>query len=125
MRKRKMEPMKRTMILMRNILESAIGVFVLGYAVFITIFFFSYRQPDYKTLWFLSQWPTEERVVEFFGCAPEIVYQKGETLQALGWKLPEDVASSKILIYTNRSALRFYIYIDDGGKVTRVFTSNS
>lgn len=109
---------------MRNILESAIGVFVLGYAVFITIFF-SYRQPDYKTLCFLSQWPTEERVVEFFGCAPEIVYQKGETLQALGWKLPEDVASSKILIYTNRSALRFYIYIDDGGKVTRVFTSNS
>lgn len=120
-----MESMKRTMILMWNKLEVAIAVFLVGYVVFITIFYFSYRRPDYNALWFLSQWPTEERVIEFFGKEPEIIYQKGESLPRLGWKLPEDVASSKILIYTNRSALRFYIYIDNFGKVIRVFTSNS
>ena len=54
-----------------------------------------------------------------------MVYEKGTVMPQMGWKLPSREISNKILVYTNRSALRFYVYIDGNGKVEYVFTSNS
>ena len=88
-------------------------------------FFFTYTRPDHRDLLFLTRCETEESVVEHFGRNPEIVYHKGEEMQQLGWKLPKRAITNKVLIYTNRSALRFYVFIDDAGRVEYVFTSNS
>ena len=88
-------------------------------------FFFTYARPDHRDLLFLTRCETEESVVEHFGRKPEIVYYKGEEMRQLGWKLPKRAITNKVLIYTNRSALRFYIFIDDAGRVEYVFTSSS
>ena len=88
-------------------------------------FFFTYARPDHRDLLFLTRCETEESVVEHFGRKPEIVYHKGEEMRQLGWKLPKRAITNKVLIYTNRSALRFYIFIDDAGRVEYVFTSSS
>ena len=88
-------------------------------------FYFRYARPDRLDLLFLTRCETEESVVEHFGRKPEIVYHKGEAMRQLGWKLPKRAITNKVLIYTNRSALRFYVFIDDAGRVEYVFTSNS
>ena len=96
-----------------------------AYCVGVTIFYFEYRGPDYCDLLFLTQCDNEESVLDHFGRNPEIVYHKGDVMPQLGWKLPTREISNKVLVYTNRSALRFYVYIGEGGNVEYVFTSNS
>ena len=85
----------------------------------------SYKLTDYRDLLFLTQCTKEESVLEHFGRAPEIVYHKNDIMPQLGWKLPKRKISNKVLIFTNRSALRFYVYIDEEGEVEYLFTSNS
>ena len=99
---------------------------VVGVCCIVLMFFhFNYIRPDHRDLLFLTRCETEESVVEHFGRKPEIVYHKGEEMRQLGWKLPKRTITNKVLIYTNRSALRFYIFIDDAGRVEYVFTSSS
>lgn len=95
------------------------------YGIFITIIVLPYRGADYRALLFLTRCEKESAVVEYFGRAPEIVYHKGDVMTRLGWKLPSRTISNKVLVYTNKSALRFYVYIDAEGKVEYVYSSNS
>jgi hypothetical protein len=99
--------------------------FVLIYTILLTGIFVRYKWPDYRDLLFLTQCIAEESVLAHFGRPPEIVYHKDDQMPQLGWKLPKRKISNKVLVYTNRSALRFYIYVDDSGEVEYVFTSNS
>ena len=116
---------------MKNIMTVInVGVqILLAFAGFCCIcfvyFFFTHVRPDHRDLLFLTRCETEESVVEHFGRKPEIVYHKGEEMWQLGWKLPKRAITNRVLIYTNRSALRFYIFIDDAGRVEYVFTSSS
>ena len=88
-------------------------------------FYFRYARPDRLDLLFLTRCETEASVIKHFGREPEIVYHQGEAMRQLGWKLPKRAITNKVLIYTNRSALRFYIFIDDAGQVEYVYTSSS
>lgn len=99
--------------------------FVLIYTILLTEIFVRYKWSDYRDLLFLTQCIAEESVLAHFGRPPEIVYHKNSQMPQLGWKLPKRKISNKVLVYTNRSALRFYIYVDDSGEVEYVFTSNS
>ena len=98
---------------------------VLICTILLTGIFVRYIWPDYRDLLFLTQCIAEESVLAHFGRPPEIVYHKNDQMPQLGWKLPKRKISNKVLVYTNRSALRFYIYVDDSGEVEYVFTSNS
>lgn len=108
--------------------QSVAVVVILAIAIYslcMTGIVLHYRGPDYRDLIFLTQCEDEKSVLEHFRREPEIIYSKGCTMPHLGWKLPSRKISNKVLIYTNRSALRFYVYIDENGKVEYVFTSNS
>ena len=96
-----------------------------AYGVLFTLFYWTYVRPDYKHLLYLTQCETEADVRGHFGRDPEIVYEHGETMPELGWKLPARNVSCKVLVYTNHSALRFYVYVDAEGRVEYVYTSNS
>jgi hypothetical protein len=95
------------------------------YAAMLTLVCFRYKSLDYRDLLFLTQCTTENSVIEHFGRPPEIVYHQNDKMPHLGWKLPKRKISNKVLVYTNRSALRFYVYVDNNGEVEYVFTSNS
>lgn len=109
----------------KNLMSSMIVGFMLMYSVGLTVFYFQYRRPDYRDLVFLTQCKTEQSVRNHFGREPEIIYTKGDRMQQLGWKLPDRDIVDKVLIYTNRSSLRFYVYIDANGRVEYVFSSFS
>lgn len=98
---------------------------VLIYAILLTVLCVRYKWPDCRDLLFLTQCTTEDSVFEHFGREPENVYYRNDEMPQLGWKLPKRTISHKVLVYTNRSALRFYVYIDECGEVEYVFTSNS
>ena len=95
------------------------------YGLALTGYLVRYIRPDYRDLLFLTQCGSENAVIEHFGRMPEIVYHKGDVMPQLGWRLPSRKISSKVMVYTNRSALRFYVYVDENGQVEYVFTSNS
>lgn len=99
----------------------AVGIF----AAVLAVVCLRYKWPDYRDLLFLTQCTTEASVLGHFGRPPEIVYRQNDMMPQLGWKLPKRKISNKVMVYTNRSALRFYIYIDNNGEVEYVFTSNS
>ena len=105
--------------------SAAVTLFLGVYGLCMTVIVRSYCGPDYRDLIFLTQCNDEQSVVEHFRREPEAVYRKGTTMPQMGWKLPSRKISNKVLVYTNRSALRFYVYIDEEGKVEYVFTSNS
>ena len=119
--------MKRVICKFLNSQEFSIALMgvMTAYCVGVTIFYFEYRRPDYCDLLFLTQCDNEESVLDHFGRNPEIVYHKGDVMPQLGWKLPTREISNKVLVYTNGSALRFYVYIGEGGNVEYVFTSYS
>ncbi len=100
-------------------------VMTMAYCLFLTIFYLGYRRRDYRDLMFLTQCSNEREVLEHFGREPEIVYYKGDRMPNLGWRLPTRQIANRVLVYTNRSALRFYVYIDKNGQVEYVYTSNS
>ena len=95
------------------------------YCIISTMVYLNYVRPDYRALLCLTRCDRETEVLEFFGRDPEIVYFKGDKMPPLGWKLPSRPISHKVLVYTNRSALRFYVYVDGHGQVEYVYTANS
>lgn len=95
------------------------------YCMASTMLYLNYVRPDYRALLCLTRCDRETEVLEFFGRDPEIVYFKGDKMPPLGWKLPSRPISHKVLVYTNRSALRFYVYVDGHGRVEYVYTANS
>ena len=104
----------------------AIGLCIAAaYAIILTHLLIVYKWPDYRDLLFLTRCTTEKSVLGHFGRPPEIVYRQNDKMPQLGWKLPKRKISNKVLVYTNHSALRFYIYVDDNGEIEYVFTSNS
>lgn len=99
---------------------------ILGfYCMASTMLYLNYVRPDYRALLCLTRCDRETEVLEFFGRDPEIVYFKGDKMPPLGWKLPYRPISHKVLVYTNPSALRFYVYVDGHGQVEYVYTANS
>ena len=95
------------------------------YCIISTMLYLNYVRPDYRALLCLTRCEHETEVLEFFGRDPEIVYFKGDKMPPRGWKLPSRPISHKVLVYTNRSALRFYVYVDGHGQVEYVYTANS
>ena len=91
------------------------------YCIISTMLYLNYVRPDYRALLCLTRCEHETEV----GRDPEIVYFKGDKMPPLGWKLPSRPISHKVLVYTNRSALRFYVYVDGHGQVEYVYTANS
>lgn len=108
-----------------NVLLSFIAASLSVYCFSLSFVYFGYKRPDFRDLLFLTQCDSEASVIEHFGRKPEIVYYKNDTMPRLGWKLPSRIISNRVLVYTNKSALRFYIYIDENERVEYVFTSNS
>ena len=103
----------------------AVIVVLALYCIVSTMLYLNYVRPDYRALLCLTRCDRETEVLEFFGRDPEIVYFKGDKMPPLGWKLPSRPISHKVLVYTNRSALRFYVYVDGHGQVEYVYTANS
>lgn len=103
----------------------AVIVVLVLYCIVSTMLYLNYVRPDYRALLCLTRCDRETDVLEFFGRDPEIVYFKGDKMPPLGWKLPSRPISHKVLVYTNRSALRFYVYVDGHGRVEYVYTANS
>ena len=78
---------------------------------------------DYSDLVFLSQCEMECEVVSHFGRDPDAVWldKKADSMK---WKLPRHAISKKVLFYRKPSKLWFCIYVDDGGRVEYVFSSD-
>ena len=112
-------------IINSGLVSAAVTIFLGIYGICMTVMVLGYRGQDYRDLMFLTQCEDEKSVREHFHREPEMVYENGTVMPQMGWKLPSREISNKVLVYTNRSALRFYVYIDGNGKVEYVFTSNS
>ena len=128
MRERKVESVMTTSMEKSkrgNVLLKFMVILLSVYCLFLTFAYFGYKRPDLRDLLFLTQCDSEASVIEYFGRRPEIIYYKHDTMPRLGWKLPSRSISNRVLVYTNKSALRFYIYIDENGRVEYVFTSHS
>ena len=108
-----------------HVLAYVVIVVLALYCIVSTMLYLNYVRPDYRALLCLTRCDRETEVLEFFGRDPEIVYFKGDKMPPLGWKLPSRPISHKVLVYTNRSALRFYVYVDGHGRVEYVYTANS
>lgn len=108
-----------------HVLDYVVLAVLAFYCIISTMLYLNYVRPDYRALLCLTRCDRETEVLEFFGRDPEIVYFKGDKMPPLGWKLPSRPISHKVLVYTNRSALRFYVYVDVHGQVEYVYTANS
>lgn len=108
-----------------HVLDYVVLVVLAFYCIISTMLYLNYVRPDYRALLCLTGCEHETEVLEFFGRDPEIVYFKGDKMPPLGWKLPSRPISHKVLVYTNPSALRFYVYVDGHGQVEYVYTANS
>ena len=96
---------------------------VLAYSVVISLLYFEYARPDLKDLRFLNQCEKEVEVISYFGRVPERVFNKGEAIQDLDGRKPLRKITCKVLVFTSRTSLRYYIYIDDQGHVEYVFAT--
>lgn len=124
MRKRKVEQMRTFFQQWRKHLIYAVAIALAAYVLLLSFACIRLGN-DYKDLLFLTQCKGEDSILRHFARRPEIVYHRGEAMPMLGWKLPNRRISNKVLIYTNKSSLRFYIFIDENGMVEYVFTSYS
>ena len=113
-------------------LRNTIVIFVKLFAYLLTIIFVSslcFIVPkiisDRNDLLFVTQANSRREVIEYFGREPIMIYKKGDVMPRMGWKVPSRPISNEVLIYDKISSLRFYIYIDNDGKVEYVFTSTS
>lgn len=92
-----------------HVLDYVVLAVLAFYCMASTMLYLNYVRPDYRALLCLTRCDRETEVLEFFGRDPEIVYFKGDKMPPRGWKLPSRPISHKVLVYTNRSALRFYV----------------
>ena len=104
----------------------AIFSFVLSGVLLIVVFgLWFHVYPILKDKNALEDCKKEEEVVAYFKRAPEEVYFRLDQMPYLGWKLPTRQITNKIMVYTRRTGMKYYIYIDGDGNVEYVFSSSS
>ena len=81
--------------------------------------------PNYKDRNALLACKNEEDVVAHFKREPEIVYFHLNEMSYDGWRLPERPITNKIIVYTRKTGMRYYIYIGVDGNVEFVYSASS
>ena len=64
-------------------------------------------------------------VVAYFKRSPEIVYFHLAEMAYSGWKLPKRPITNKVIVYTRKTGMRYYIYIGVDGRVEFVYGVSS
>ena len=94
-------------------------------AIFLLMGVWLHFYPNYKDRNALLACKNEEDVVAYFKRSPEAVYSHLDEMTYKGWRLPDRPITNKIIVYTRKTGMRYYIYIGVEGNVEFVYGSSS
>ncbi len=98
---------------------------ILGIILFVFIFAVSaYMISIARDLMFLTSGQSMESVELRFG-QPREVYTKGDVVQGYGWPAPSRKIDYEMRTYTRINGMKYFVYYDDQGNVTYVYSSRS
>lgn len=79
-------------------------------------------------LLFVTGGATKDSIHEHFtaqGRLPIFVLRKGDCIPRIGWPIPDKTIDYEMEVYDSFLAVRMYIYYDNEGNVSYVFSSSS